>query len=134
MFRFSGVAADANKGTFSTNVISFLRTNQFDGLMLDWRFPETDEKDAFTALCQVCSDWHKQTLQSGKMNNVNMSVVSVESGVFKSLTYYRLYAAQQLSDDFDSDTTSGDSLLLGAAVSGDPVLMNDIYDIPALDK
>lgn len=56
MFRFSGVAADANKGTFSTNVISFLRTNQFDGLMLDWRFPETDEKDAFTALCQVCSD------------------------------------------------------------------------------
>lgn len=82
----------------------------------------------------VLIDTNKRCNQERCKNNVNMSVVSVESGVFKSLTYYRFYAAQQLSDDFDSDTTSGDSLLLGAAVSGDPVLMNDIYDIPALDK
>lgn len=62
MFRFSDMAAtDVNRGEFTASAITFLRDNNFDGLMLDWRYPhETDDKDRFTTLCEVRPDLLKE--------------------------------------------------------------------------
>uniref|UniRef100_A0A3P8WSB1 Chitinase-3-like protein 1 n=1 Tax=Cynoglossus semilaevis TaxID=244447 RepID=A0A3P8WSB1_CYNSE len=52
--KFSTMAASTvNRNTFIQSVKLFLRENNFDGILLDWRYPDTsNSKNQFTALCQ----------------------------------------------------------------------------------
>lgn len=59
--RFSSVVStEVNRKIFIQSVTRLLRTYDFDGLNLDWRFPgkagsQSDNKQKFTVLCQVRS-------------------------------------------------------------------------------
>lgn len=53
------VSSPANRQTFITSVISFLRKYEFDGLDIDWEYPanrggSADDKENYSVFLEVC--------------------------------------------------------------------------------
>jgi len=87
---FGPVAAtDASRKTFANNVLQFVKANNFDGVDIDWEYPETaDEKQNYVLLLQQLKD----TLGSNLLVTVAISAdvnkyTSIKDGMVKALDY-----------------------------------------------
>lgn len=50
----SALAADSNRRkAFAQNAITFLRNYNFDGIDMDWQFPENEDKENFVLFMKV---------------------------------------------------------------------------------